>query len=560
MADNANTSVVGIDNVAPVWQPDGRFTVWKLSEVYTGQLGEGKYVPKVEDLVYDPPSKTWYTCVSVDQTTLVARLERADPLKQNQEFSELDIFLGVGPGTITDTFRAYVNKAIFPHSLTIDQRITIKGSRAESVKIFRGNDVEGTAKVISALYNQNGQLTTNNIPLELAAIDGQNISVKCVPTCYTTEDLPNDEVLVMIAYGDDGQQVAKAEVLVENTQFVPNSDASTKYVTAIELKSPWLAESDPLLLQFPVNVTMSSLSLTGVVHYNDGSKIEMPVDQTKFSIYGFNNFIATVVGQKVPLVLDYQLSNNEVAVGLDTTPKRSIVKDYSAITTNQDGNYTPKLFGYPVWIDALNGYRLEWWLYDLDRDLATLATPFVSFTNESPAFNPVGYGYKQSLKVAVNLKDVNVSSRAINHVQSIDIILRQPGTARTTNWAIGWDPSMETFYGEGNAAKTHFVNDNLTQLDITLGETDFVAWYNRIFTLTKPLFDPRRETEAPDPTHFSVATRDWSADYPIYQWNQVLNVGHAIPNNSTVFIKFFIRSGDGDIQLTCAGLPVYQQN
>lgn len=561
MANNPTTGVVGIDGVEPVYEPDARFTTWALQEVYLGQNGAGKYVPKVNDLVVDRDVYKWYKCISIDQSTLVPHLIDAKAPGQNDTLTDLDQFLGVGPGTVTDTFRAYLNKNVQPHSLTVEQRIYIKGSRSETAKIFRGSDASGNAKVISQIYNQNNEVIGNSIRLELASIDGQNIATKSVPTCYTMEDMPNDEIVTLVAYADDGQVVAKCQLLVENTQFVPNADASTKYVVGISLESPFLSQADPSVISFPVNMPLVGLSLIGVVHYSDGSASRMPVDGNRFSIFGFNGFVATQVGQTIPLVLKYLLANNEVAYGVSTTPDRGLVRNYKAITSNRDGMYSPKLFGYPVWIDPINGYRMEWFLYDLDRNLSILATPYVTFTSNSPAFNPTLYGYKQSVIAQVNLKDVNVSSRNIQHVQPIDIILRQQGNARTTNWAIGFDPGQDIFFGDNNnhVAST-YVNDNLTKVDITSGETTLEAWLQRMYWLTKPLHDPSRETAAPTPTYFSVGTRDWEVAYPIAQWNQQLTLGHAVANNSTLFIKFFVRTADSDVQLAMAGVPVWQVN
>lgn len=562
MTTTNSAGVVGSDGVKPVYDPDGRWTIWALHQVFTGpdDIGTGKYVPKVNDLVFDIPTSTWYICTALDLITLKPRLEKTKGLSQDQDFDNADLILGVGPGTIADTFRAYLNKNVLPYTLTVDGRLHTYSPDAERFTIFRGTDITGDAKPISQLYNQSNELVGTSIPLVLAETTGDNKSVKAFPMCYTTEDVPDGETLVLITYSDAGHQIAKVRLLVENTQFTPVADKSTKYITGIALESPFISSSDPNQLRFPLNVPLAGLSLYGRVSYNDGSVVRMPVNNSgKFRLRGMDNFVSTYAGQVFDLVLDYQPSAGEVVLGLQTTAAGTVPREYTAVTTNYEGMYSPKLFGYPVWQDSVKGYRLEWWLYDMERRLAQLVTPYVKINDNSAPFNPVGYGFKQSLGVSINLKDVNPSGLALNHVQTVDIVLRQPGTARSTNWAVGFVPHQDILFGEGNFAQMRIVDQNSMTLNVACGETDQAKWLQRLYRLTYPLTDQGREIQAPEPTHFSICTPSWEVAYPISKWNSDLSLSYTLANNATAFIKFFVRTPETDIQLAIAGIPVYQQ-
>lgn len=560
MTDVISTNgIIGSDGVKPVHDPLGRWTTWALHELFLGPLtpGSGRYVPKIKDLVFDVDSSAWYKVVALDRTTLEPTLVPVTPLAQDQKFDNADVILGVGPGGISDTFRIYLNKKVLPHTLTVDSRLHSYTAEAERFTIFRGTDIEGTSKPISQMYNQGGEMVGTSIPMKLAETTGNNRTIKSFPMCYTTQDIPNGEKLVLIAYSDAGHQVTKVELLVENTEFVPVANAAVKQIVNISLESPWISPSDPSMLRFPVNVPLNGLSLIGVVSYSDGTKKRYPVNGTKFSIRGLDNFVSSYAGQEFDLVLDYRPSSDDVALGLLTSQTGSVIRRYKGLTTNYEGMYSPKLYGYPVWINALQGYRLEWWLYDMERRMAQLVTPYVSVNDNSAPFKPTGYGIKQSLGVSINLKDVNPSGLALNHVQTIDIVLRQPGTARTSNWAIGFVQNQEILFGEDNHASGTIINQNLMQIDISCGETVLANWLDRIYRLTKPLSDQGREVKAPDPTHFSVCTPNWEVTYPIAKWKDVLSLNYTVLNSSTVFVKFFVRTPDTDIQLSIAGLPVY---
>lgn len=553
--------VAGTDGEVPVYSPDEGFRIWNLKQVYTGNEGKGRFVPKVDDLVIDLTTFDWYIVVSRDDTTMIPFLNPIRGSLPNQIISPDDRLLGMGPGTVSDTYRVYVDTSVMPHTMSVDARLRFHGTMASNVKIFRGSDLTGNSKVVSAIYSPSGTLIGQSIPLELVAMpSGINKATKSIPTCYTTEDLPDGEVLTIVAYSDDGHVVMKCQILVENTAFIATSDSSAKYITRISMESPFITDSDPRLIQYPLNVPLAGLSLTGLVHYNDGSIIRMPVDNTKFSIFGFNNFAATIPGQTFKLVLSYKLSSNEIVYGATVGESKQLQQTYDARTLNKEGMFTPKLYAYPVWQDALNGYRLEWFIYDLDRKISSVVTPFVRINTNSPAFDPIGYGRKQSLSVSINLRDVYPSGLSYMHVQTIDIILRQQGTERRTNWAVGFDPGQTVFFGEDNFASTDFVNANMTVINVSSGETNLALWLERMYYMTKPLSDSEKEGKAPMPDYFSVGGTNWESAYPISQWNQDLTINRAIKNSSTVFIKFFQRTPDTDIQLSVAGVPVYQND
>ena len=43
------TGVIGSDGMSPIYDPDARWCIWELSEIWDGIAGNKKYVPKVND-------------------------------------------------------------------------------------------------------------------------------------------------------------------------------------------------------------------------------------------------------------------------------------------------------------------------------------------------------------------------------------------------------------------------------------------------------------------------------------------------------------------------------
>lgn len=550
-----------VDGFVAVYEPNAPWKTWALHEIYTGGIAQGRYVPKVKDHVVDVETNEKEIVISLDAITMVPRLRKLKNAVIDTDISYDDLLMGVGPGTNSDTYRVYIDKSVLPHTLSVDARLFVRGSMCKYATIIKGSELLNDRKVISAFYDNVGNLLGQNIELELASTDGNNLSktVKTVPTCYTTEDLEDDEVVTVVFYSDTGGVVSKRQLLVENTAFMRMPDASQKYITHISLDTPFLSDSDPKLINYPVNVPINGFNLFGIVHYSDGSQRRMPVDGTKFSLFGLQNYVATVVEQRLPLVLKYTLSPGEYVYGATVAADRFITETYQAVTTSADGAYSVMLQCYPVYIDELNGYRLEWFMTNLDRKLMYKVTPYVSIGDNSPPLRSTAYGALQKLAVTIDLNDVNGTYKKYTHTQTVEIILQRPGTDHTgTNWSIGFEPGQNPQFGKNNNAFMTFVNQNLKRVKIDQGEETLSAWLDRMFYLTKPLFDSDREIEAPEPNMFSIILENKEVAFNIDNWRSELPLETLMKDGDTLFIKFFKRTVETDLILGVSALPVYQ--
>lgn len=554
------SGIVGTDGKTPIYNPNASFHIWGLHEIYLGGPGENKYVPKVNDMVVDKDLLVFYEVQSIDPGTLVPTLVEKQTVKTDGLFEDDDLLLGVGPGTQSDTYRIYIDKSTMPYTLTVDGRLKVNGTLTTTCKIYHGADLTNEANVISAYYDNVGTLLSNSIPLEINANDSTiiNRSIKSVPTCYTTSDLEDGEVVTAVFYSSTGHIVSKRQLLVENTAFIRQANASLRYITGISLESPFLSESDPRLLQLPLNALIDSIGLVGVVHYSDGQVSKLPVDGNKFTVLGMSNYVPTVVNQQLDIVLRYKLSNTESAVGAVIGEEKYITKQYKIKTMQTDGSYSVKLFGFPVWQNAVDGYRLEWYLYNGDRQTVYSVTGLVEWGANSPAFNPIGYGVNQQLTVAINLKNVNGLFKNYRHVQRFDLILWNQGTERDTNWTIAYEPGQTPPFGVDNNAVLTVINSNFFNLRVDTGATTQTEWLERLYLRTLPITDQTKEQVPPTPTHFKIKVGVQELEFPISQWNQDLVVGNGLNVNGTVFIKFIRKTPDSDLQLSIAAMPIYQ--
>lgn len=557
----ATTSVTGTDGVQPIYQPSSRWTQWALTEIYQGQAGTNKYVPNVGDFVIDLATDDYYKVTAVNATTLIATLVLITGAIPSGELTDTDVLLGNGPGTQSDTYRLYQDTSTTPPTLAIDNRLYVHGSMASTYQIFRGSLLDGTAVAVSAIIDTSGNITTQSIPLELAAIpSGVNYTIKSCTPCQSTVVIPNGEIVTVVIYSATGYVVSKQQLLVENTAFIRSTNAALKYITGISLSSPWLSNSDPTQILYPLNVPVSGLNLLGIVNYSDGTSITLPIDGTKFSMEGLNGFVATVVSQEQDLVLQYNLSSNELALAQANGSTYFITKAYTAITQASDGNYTVKLYAYPVWIDASNGYTLVWLMYNLDRNIYYDVTAYVSLQTNTRAFNPTQYGTSQQLTVQVNLNAVNGSYQNFLFVQTINIVLIQAGNNKgTNNWTIGFTTSQSPPYGGGVFAATTVVNSNLGTISVAGNFTTQADWLQALYYNTLPVYNPTTESGPILPTHFSIYQGSTLlVKSAIANWQTVFQLSQTIQDLSNVLVRFTSETSSSVLELSVAGVQCQQ--
>jgi len=549
--------ITGTDGKVAVYDPDGLWHWWNLNEIYTGGPGLNRYVPKIGDYIEDTngPRSITYVVTALDMTTLIATfVKKRRECECGDETIENQL---VGPGA--DTYRLYLDTSVTPHILAVDARLKVGGTLSDHARIFRGTDIGTNGKCVSVLYDGSGHFLTNNVPLELAALDSHtNHSIKVVAVCNTLEKMKDGEYATVVIYNDAGHVVATRLLLVKNTSFIRGINSAQKYISAISLKSPYLSSADPHLLEYPINTLIDSANFIGRVHYSDGSITEMPVDGTKFKVMGLENFVSTVIGQRFPLSLCYTLSVGEITYTATSGEGKYLTEPYQMVTTEQDGAYAVKLFAYPVWIDAATGYALRWFLYNLDRNISYEVTSLVQYNLDSDAYNGKAYGLNQKLSVRINLRDVSPALRSFIHTQKLEITLVDQGIARTTNWHIAFEPSQMPRYGHNLHANVAMVTATNYRVQLSSGILTLTEWLSKVFYDSKPLVNLSKEVKAPEPNFFAVITTGGRYEFPITAWNTELTISQSFAINGTMFIEFFRRTPNGDIILGMSGLPIYE--
>lgn len=553
------TPPVGIDGAQPIYQPAQPFRIFALDQVWMGPGNPGlnKWVPNVDDRVIDRTTNEWFDVVSLDPTTWAADLAPITNATPDTQFTPAEQLISPDPRNPQSTVLLYLDKSVSPNEATPDERNFTYGTQSKYAQFFIGSFTDGTAKIFSAMYDQSGNLLGNNVPLINVNDSG---TMKTCPSFKTTIDIPDSEIITMVKYSDSGQVTAREQMRVVESTFISKVDPAIVYITGISLESPWISDLDANVIRYPLNTPLASLNLVGVVTYSDGSTRRYPVNGGKFRIVGIEpQFVSTIIDQKFPAVLYYFMDPTEQAYGVTVNQNNFIPRDYSVQTVEPDGQYTVKLYGYPQWIDSVNGYRLDWFLGTLDRSVMMRVTSLINYVTP---FNPLLFGVTQNVQVNIDLSQVNGTFKEFLFTQIEGITLLSRGDQPQTNWTLAFSPGQNPPYGINLKATSLFQEAALSTLNLSSGFTTQTDWLNAFYGNTQPLLNSVSEATLPVPTHFQIlyGNTDLIQEFTIDQWNQNLQVPFVFPTNSTAYVRFISRQPSTDLLLSVAGFQVVQTN
>lgn len=559
MTDVTYVGVTTRDGKTPIYEPNAPWKIWNKNEIYMGPNSVGVvYVPKVNDYVKDIELNIDYIVRDLDTSTWIPTLVEKRYGNMNYVMSETDVLFGVGPGTQADTYRVYRDDSVNPPTMCIDTHCTVNGTMCQYAKLFLGADTSAsTGKVISQVYDANKNLISNSVPLELVQSDSHtNYSTKVVSQFNATEPLADRDLVTVVFYSANGHVVSKRQLLVENTAFIRSLNSNRRYVTGLGIKSPFLAPNTSDILNFPLNVPVNAMNLTGVVYYSDGDSIEYEVNGTKFNMMGLDTYVSTIPYENLDLVLQYTLGSDEIAIDGLSLDGKTVNKKLKLITTDVNNSYNVKLYVYPAWDATNNYYKLNWFLFNLDRNIAQNVTPYVTFADNSGGFNPTAYNTLQRKSVRINLRDVSGAFKPFIHTQLVDIVLKTPPNARQTPWLVSpVSATNKEPYGSGMVA-IRTKTQPTTGFKIDGDSTSLENWLEKTYYRVTPLVDIVNESEAPKPTHIEVSCMGAVLTKSIANWNSEFDLGIQLNMYSNVHINFIYKVGSITLLLACCEMMI----
>lgn len=548
-------------------KPNNENDFWRIEHIYQGEdatnFVTANRVPNVGDIVIDTSSGAprWLEVQFVDETTLIPILEELVPATRNG-IDEKMVLLGTGPGYQSETWRLFLDTSVVPHVFLPDSRLHIHGKENTKYKVFLGTNVsEVTGTVISMNFNPNGDLLSEDLPLELVAFASTdtvdtNIAVKVPRKGFTTHKLQNGEVVTLVTYSDEGSPTSYNTLLVHNTALDRSIERSTKYVTTVALDSPFLDKTENNTLIFPMNIPRDALAMMGVISYSDGTSKRIPIDGKRLVLSGLDNYVPMKKDQNINLVLTYHLPEGEMAMNSSMGYDRFIAVKYFGRTLQVDGSYSVNLFPIPTYVSSTYGWKMRYLLYTLDRDIVYDVTSLVEGGANTQPLNPLLFNETQDITVSLDLQKVDPRLKRFIHVQSYKVaFMGTPGVGTQSAWYITYEKDQEPKYGANMICKA--VQDKglaKWRLDISCGSKTLDDWLDRIYYRTMPLTDKYAETKPPKPTHFTLTVGQAKQSYPIRAWNQILEFDTGATDGTGVIVQFTRLDSGEQYQLAAAPL------
>lgn len=550
--------------VTPNVDKTRRFSVWHIKEIYQGPNGVGIFVPNIDDMVIDWNNGI-YRVTAVDHyKTNLSYLTKVNMATLGGGIDDSDMAVVTGVGANSNSFRVYVNTETTPHTLAVDSRVIWNGGANSYIKIFRGTDYsESTGQVISAIVTTNGTITSENIPLVAVIVpSGTNVTQKTAQTAWCTDTVQDGDIVTIVTYTAAGQVTSVDKFVVCTTNYIRSINQTAKYVTNIELITPFLSKTDARLIECPINMLVQSMNFAAKVTYSDNSSVISNIDGIKWNLAGLKMFVSSQIGKYDNLMLTYNLAANELAFDATAAlPDRKVIREYRIRTVDVDTFYAIKLFVVPVWNASTRKYSLNWYLYNLERQDITDVTAYIEYSTTSPKFVGDKYNSTQNLQVAFNMQSLGQNYSYFRHPQNVAVTLISPATS------VGAQRYFTIGYGEntlyGNTVRALFTADEQNagklKLNVSSGYSDTLTWITNVYRPLEPLFYSANEPEAPAPTHARViigtGASAWQREIPIAQITaDIRNINVSIAQGALVRVELFYRDKEGDHQLAVAPL------
>lgn len=194
----------------PIWNPNGLWKIWNLSEIYVGVAGigtgnVGRFVPKKGDLIFDS-STGYYLVTAVDTSTLLSSWKAYNA--PTTVDTSIDVLLGVGSRYPQQGYFIYVDNSVTPPEMAFDSLLRTYQPTATYVRVFSDTTTNGNLEVLSATYNQSGEYVDDKILLQ--TIEGDETGNYKVPvTANAKRTIENGETAMVIFYDATGLPTSK---------------------------------------------------------------------------------------------------------------------------------------------------------------------------------------------------------------------------------------------------------------------------------------------------------------------------------------------------------------
>jgi len=489
--------------VTILYDPNRGFRTWHISEIYFGpnQTTDGNVVPNIDDLIIDYNRGAFRVVDVANAPTYIPTLKIVDfhVLSTEQVGLGGSQRLGLYQPTVLEL--AFLNTAVIPHTLTIDDRYRCYGVEKVYFKVFAGTDLSPiTGTVISQLFDGNGNFVSENIPL--VTIDPNNPAIKAPPVFNTDVSLLDGDVVTLETYTLAGGPAGTHTFIIKNSNAIKGLGSSTITIVDIVLDTNMLDTITLDTINVPANIPITGTDFQARLLYSDGSSLQVSVGTNKCKLLGIDKFNTSLAGESSDVVLVYYPDTTEPAVNITNMVNRSVVHKYKLRTVNNVLDYSFKLYVVPTFNSNSQRFTNTYYLTNVSYTIL-IQIPDNNLIVSLSDGGTVDYSSNagpQTLRVAIYMPDI--IPHGYTGYTFIQLFTIDYGAISEIPWLIDYLNNNSFIYG----AQAYFEYSTQGQqaLSVKSGAVSVEEWIARLYGALHPIYDQSISLAPPTPTHFQL--------------------------------------------------------
>jgi hypothetical protein len=448
-----------------------------------------------------------------------------------------------------ELFELYYDDTVLPTKLEITSLLIVGGSGNVEYRLMKENP-DGTEVPISVYLHADTGKESDRVPLR-PFVTEKYVAAKQCTNCHTYTKLADGESIRADIYNKEGIRTMKVWLTARKAHIL--NDLASAHDPIVDFRASCLQEDGDHWYLY-TKQDPEHLDIRAELVYASGKKMVAPVDNKKCFALGLANLLPAFQARPQQVVIKYILGSRETAKneeGDGINRYLSIVKDVMIV--NNKSVYNLKICTVPQFNKVEGVWELRFFAYLDVADVYDI-TPYVTYAPDAE-FNGSLVNDYQRIRLVVDLAkflDLDVETY---HQQDVFIKLRPPAIY-DKYWIKDYE-NADMVYGIDTVDQRRPVIHWDETLDQYFIPTSLIenknAFLKSFYLASNPPYDPRTETRAPEPTHFTIRSPLTgnvlvAMPIPVDEFTQVwntINVGS--PGslvNQTVIVEFLNKIGD----------------
>lgn len=511
-----------------------------------------RLVPQEGATVIDRENGTLYYAYHVDPETFKTTLKNTRIIVTADDNANVVSIVSYG----NDKYMLYYVTDTVPTKLIIDSKLILYGTSLAEYQLVR-TTAQGEKEVISLYLDSDEVVKGNRVPLSNVS---KMIGAKQCTNCHTYAEMKEGDTVELYCYDNVGILSAQITLFTRKGARLNDLLSDSSIIVNMDATSLQMLGSDFYIYQ---RQDPSHLGIKPRLEYNDGSVMDIEVDNKSCFIYGLDDFTPSYPGQQQKILIKKYLGYKEYSKDQITIDGHRYITCEKMITVlankSMDGI---KISVMPMWNRATNQYIFRYVAYSDRRDKV------IDVTDKVVLKTPFDFGLfyqTQHMQMYVDLKDIFDADSTIPYQQNAFIALR-PGN-EFVKYTISDNSELDPVYGSDNPYVRRpviFYDKDLGRYFIPTSRFGNVeAFLESFYENANPPYNAVSETKAPKPTHFTIRALDdlttlITTPIPIERYNQLWNINRSgnsdILVGANVIVEFLIESGNN--YLILYGVPV----